>query len=207
MTTGCAFIPFCLPRLRSRPPTGEEWLHEATCGGTRIQLHKLGSAAAIYTHNGAEFTAHHVPIADALARLPTTSAILDGELVLGNVDARSAVLELSSRAANTEPIVVYCFDLMALNGRDLRAEPLLARKEKLAELLAHTNAEALCYSDLFTDPKRLLAACEKDGLEGIVSKHVNAPYRSGRSDWIKVTCTGWRAGNTTARRLSLSQAG
>ena len=207
MTTGYAFIPFCLPRLRSRPPTGEEWLHEATCGGTRVQLHKVGSAAAIYTHNGADFTPHRGPIADALARLPTTSAILDGELVSGNADARPVVLGLSPRAANTEPIVVYCFDLMALNGRDLRAEPLLARKEKLAELLAHTKAEALCYSDLFTDPKRLLAACEKDGLEGIVSKHVNAPYRSGRSDWIKVTCAAWRAADATARRLSLSQAG
>ena len=207
MTTGSAFIPFCLPRLRSRPPTGKDWLHEATCGGTRVQLHKVGSAAAIYTHDGAEFTAHRVPIADAITRLPTTSAILDGELVSGNAEARPAVLGLSTRAANTEPIVVYCFDLLALNGRDLRAEPLLARKEKLAELLAHTNAEVLCYSDLFTDPKRLLAACEKGELEGIVSKHVNAPYRSGRSDWIKVRCAAWRPVNSTSRRLSLSQAG
>jgi bifunctional non-homologous end joining protein LigD len=207
MTTGSAFIPFCLPRLRSRPPTGKDWLHEATCGGTRVQLHKVGSAAAIYTHNGAEFTGHHVPIAGALARLPTTSAILDGELVPGNAEGRPAVLGLSARAANTEPFVIYCFDLLALNGRDLRAEPLLARKEKLAVLLAHSNAEALCYSDLFTDAGRLLAACEKDGLEGIVSKHVDAPYRSGRRDWIKVRCVAWRAANTSSPRLSFSQAG
>ena len=70
--------------------------------------------------------------------------------------------------------------------------PLLARKEKLAELLAQSNSQVLLYSDLFTDAKRLLAACEQDGLEGIVSKHADSPYRSGRGDWIKVKCRGPR---------------
>ena len=75
-----------------------------------------------------------------------------------------------------------------LTARTCGCLPLLARKERLAELLAQTNSDVLLYSDLFTDPKRLLAACEQDGLAGIVSKHADSPYRSGRGDWIKVNC-------------------
>lgn len=181
------FIPPCLPRLRSRPPAGKDWLHEVAFDGCRVQLHKVVSEATLYSRHGVELTSGRALIAEALGRVPARSVVLDGELVADSED-RSPLEGVCDGGANDERIVVHCFDLLALNGKDLRSLPLLARKEKLAELLAQTNSDVLLYSDLFTDPKRLLAACERDGLEGIVSKHADSPYRSGRGDWIKVKC-------------------
>lgn len=182
------FILPSLPRLRSRPPAGKDWLHEVAIDGCRVQLHKLGPEATAYSRHGVEFTAGRTLIAEALERVPARAVVLDGALVAGS-EGRA---DLCERMANDDQIVVHCFDLLALNGKDLRCLPLLARKERLAELLAQTNSDVLLYSDLFTDPKRLLAACEQDGLTGIVSKHADSPYRSGRGDWIKVNC-GMRA--------------
>ena len=178
------FILPSLPRLRSRPPAGKDWLHEVAFDGCRVQLHKLGPEATAYSRHGVELTAGRALIAEALERVPARAVVLDGALVAGS-EARA---DLCEAKANDDQIVVHCFDLLGLNGKDLRCLPLLARKERLAELLAQTNSDVLLYSDLFTDPKRLLAACEQDGLAGIVSKHADSPYRSGRGDWIKVKC-------------------
>ena len=149
-----------------------------------LQLHKLGPEATAYSRHGVELTAGRTLLAEALERVAARAVVLDGALVAGS-EGRA---DLCERMANDDQIVVHCFDLLALNGKDLRCLPLLARKERLGELLAQTNSDVLLYSDLFTDPKRLLAACERDGLTGIVSKHANSPYRSGRGDWIKVNC-------------------
>jgi bifunctional non-homologous end joining protein LigD len=178
------FILPCLPRLRSRPPAGKDWLHEVAFAGCRVQLHKVGSEATTYSRHGVELIASRALIAQALERVPARSVVLDGALVAD----REGHADLSEATAQADRSVVQCFDLLALNGKDLRSLPLLARKEKLADLLARTNSDVLLYSDLFTDPTRLLAACKKDGLAGIVSKHADSPYRSGRGDWIKVNC-------------------
>jgi bifunctional non-homologous end joining protein LigD len=188
MLARSAFIPPCFPRLRSRPPEGKDWLHEVKFAGRRVQLHKVGTETRIYGHNGADLTAGTRPISDALGRIPTNALILDGELLAGEADHPPQRTYLHAPTEAGE-VVVYCFDLLALNGKDLRRLPLLARKEKLAELLAATATDTLRYSDLFTDPKRLLAACQRDGLEGIISKHADAPYRSGRGNWIHVKCS------------------
>jgi len=176
-----------LPRLRSRPPTGKDWLHEVAFDGWRVQLHKVASEATIYSRHGVELTTGHARIAEALARVPARSVVLDGALVADS-EGRACPVGACDDIAKEDQIVVHCFDLLAVGGKDLRSLPLLARKEKLAELLAQSNSEVLLYSDLFTDAKRLLAACEQDGLDGIVSKHADSPYRSGRGDWIKVKC-------------------
>jgi len=183
------FILPCLPRLRSRPPTGKDWLHEVAFDGRRLQLHKVGSEATAYSRDGVELTYNRALLAKALQRVPVRSVVLDGVLIAGG----EGQADLSEGTALDDQVVVHCFDLLALNGKVLRSLPLLARKEKLADLLAQTNSDILLYSDLFTDPKRLLAACEQDGLEGIVSKHADSPYRSGRGDWIKVNCRGRQA--------------
>jgi bifunctional non-homologous end joining protein LigD len=178
------FILPCLPRLRSRPPAGKDWLHEVAFDGCRVQLHKVGSEATTYSRHGVELSCRGALIAAALERVPARSVVLDGALVTGSERPDDPCEAM----ANDDQIVVHCFDLLALNGKDLRSLPLLARKEKLADLLAQTNSDVLFYSDLFTDSKRLLAACEQDGLAGIVSKHADSPYRSGRGDWIWVKC-------------------
>jgi bifunctional non-homologous end joining protein LigD len=180
------FVLPCFPRLRSRPPAGKDWLHEVKFDGCRVQLHKVGSEVTIYSGHGAELTFCRASIAGAMTLVPTRSVIIDGELV--GCEGRVNLEGLHAGAVDDSQFIVYCFDLLALNAKDLRSLPLLARKEKLADLLAHTNSDLLQYSDLFTDPKRLLAACEQDGLRGIVSKHADSLYRSGRGDWIKVRC-------------------
>jgi bifunctional non-homologous end joining protein LigD len=178
------FILPCLPRLRSRPPVGKDWLHEVAFEGCRVQLHKVDAEATTYSRRGVELSSGRALIAPALARVPARAVVLDGVLVAGNegqADADEGTVE-------GDAMLVHCFDLLALNGKDLRSLPLLARKEKLADLLAQANSDILLYSDLFTDPQRLLAACARDNCAGIVSKNADSPYRSGRGDWIKVKC-------------------
>jgi len=192
------FIPPCLPRLRSRPPEGKDWLHEVKFDGCRVQLHKFASKTTMYSRHGTELTCCRAPIEAALKLIPTKSVVLDGELVVGSEGQTMTGLDASRMLGHQ--LIVYCFDLLALNGRDLRSLPLLARKEKLAELLGYTNCDVLCYSDLFTDPKRLLAACEQDGGKGIVSKHVDSSYRSGRGNWIEVNCRAYTGSHAVYRR-------
>jgi bifunctional non-homologous end joining protein LigD len=102
---------------------------------------------------------------------------------------------LHSGKFEQDALCVWCFDLLQHNSRDLRALPLVARKTKLGELLARTHGDWLRYSDVFTDAKKLLAACDAHQLEGIVSKKTDAPYRSGKGNWIKVKCRSWREAN------------
>jgi bifunctional non-homologous end joining protein LigD len=192
------FIPPCLPRLRSRPPAGKDWLHEVKFDGCRVQLHKMASETAVYSGQGTELTCCRTAIDAALKLIPTKSVVLDGELVVGSEGSTMKGLDAPTTLA--DHFVVYCFDLLALNGKDLRPLPLLARKEKLAELLGYANCDVLCYSDLFTDAKRLLAACAQDGIKAIISKHVDSCYRSGRGDWIEVNCRAYTCLHAGDRR-------
>jgi bifunctional non-homologous end joining protein LigD len=181
------FILPCWPVLRDRPPSGAGWLHEVKFDGYRVQLHKDGGDIAIYSKNGADFTRRYPATAEALHSFPGKSLIVDGELVACDERGVPDFYALHVRGEKERDLCVWCFDLLALNGRDLRPLPLIARKTKLAKLLARTSHERLRYSEVFTDPEKLLAACEEHELEGIVSKKNDAPYRCGnQTDWIKV---------------------
>jgi bifunctional non-homologous end joining protein LigD len=94
------------------------------------------------------------------------------------------------------PTCVYCFDLIELNGRDLREQPLVQRRARLQPLLARAKSDLLRFSESFPDANALLAECSRRGIEGIVAKRRDAPYRSGtRSGWIKVKTPEWKAAN------------
>src|SRR6476660_7252399 len=136
----------CFPRLRSRPPAGKDWLHEVTFDGCRVQLHKLGSEVTIYSGHGAELTFCRASIADAMTLVPTRSVIIAGELV--GCDGRVNLAGLHAGAVDDSQVTVYCFDPLALHAKALRSLPLLARKETLPDLLAHTSSDLLQYSDL-----------------------------------------------------------
>jgi ATP-dependent DNA ligase len=129
------FIIPCSPVLRRRPPTGEAWLHEIKFDGWRVQLHKRGRDVAIYTRRGHDFTARLRTIAAAAAALPSHSAIIVGELTacddrgLPNFHA----LHFRRRSDN-DNLCVWAFDLLELNGRDLRELPLEKRKHSLQKL-------------------------------------------------------------------------
>jgi len=120
------FIPPALPRLRASPPTGEGWLYELKFDGYRVQLHKVGLSSAIYGRNGGDFTRRFPAIATAVLGLPTKSCVIDGELIAAGRHGQPDFLALLH--GRHVPTCVYCFDLLELNGRDLREQPLVQRR-------------------------------------------------------------------------------
>ena len=169
------FVPPCQPRLRSYPPHGPQWLHEVKFDGYRVQLHK---PVTIYSKKGVDFTRRFLGVAMAIDQLRCSSCIIDGELVAPDKQGRPDFAALHQRRSNE--FIVWCFDLIELNGEDLRAMQLVDRKAKLQQLIK--GSELLRYSDVFDNPDLLLDVVAEHGLEGIVSKRVNFPYRPGKCD-------------------------
>ena len=100
------------------------------------------------------------------------------------------------------PTCVYAFDLLELQGRDLREQALVQRRARLQALLVRAKSDLLRFSESFPDANALLAECSRRGLEGIVAKRKDAPYRSGtRGGWIKVKTSEWKAANQYRAKL------
>ena len=194
------FITPARPTLRD-PPKGEAWLHEVKFDGYRVQLHKAGKDVVIFSRNGADFTSRWSAIAYALQSLPTKGAIIDAEVVASNAKGMPDFAALHGRTAKPEEFCAWAFDLLELNGKDQRPQPLSVRRAKLAKLLKRFDNSFVRFSEDFTDADKLLAECERLGLEGIVSKRQDQPYRSIRSDWIKVKTKPWREANRDRREL------
>ena len=189
------FVAPSLATLATAAPEGEEWLHEVKFDGYRIQAHLDAGKFALFTRTGLDWTARFGPsIAQALRDLPCENALVDGEIVVltdNGVSSFSALQDALSEG-RTARMVYFAFDLLYVDGEDLRAAPLLARKERLEQLLHATGAKgALRYSEHFVEPgETMLRQACRMGLEGVVSKRAGAPYRSGRGrDWIKSKCT------------------
>jgi len=135
-------VPFIVPaqpRLRVRPPVGDAWLHEVKFDGYRCQIHKAGKDVVIFSRNGREFTDRFLEIRDAVLTLPCRSAIIDGEVVVCNEDGIPNFRRLHFRRYADQTLCVWTFDVMKLNGADLRPLPLIARKQKLAPCCAGTT--------------------------------------------------------------------
>jgi bifunctional non-homologous end joining protein LigD len=194
-----AFIPPCNPTLRDRLPKGEGWLYEVKFDGYRMQVHKTDERATLYTRNGADFTDRFPRLVADLASLPCTSAIIDAELV--HADGFQALHRGAHKCA-ADGLMLCAFDLLQLDGNDLRAVALADRKRRLGHLIERAGIERLRYSEPFADGERLLAECDRRGLEGVVAKHKQGIYRSGRStEWIKVKCPTWREANRNRGEL------
>jgi bifunctional non-homologous end joining protein LigD len=195
------FIVPSQPTPRHRPPKGEQWLHEVKFDGYRVQLHKVGKDVTIFSRNGADFSSRWPAIAIALQELPAKSAIIDAEVVASNAKGMPDFAALHSRTAKPEDFCAWAFDLLELNGMNLRPQQPLTRRAKLQKLVARFDNSFVRFSEAFTDAERLLAECERLGLEGIVSKMGNQPYRSGKGDWVKVKTKAWREANRDRREL------
>ena len=189
------FIAPALAKLRASPPAGEGWLFELKFDGWRVQLHKAGLYSAIFGRNGGDLTRRFPRIAAAVLGLPAKSCIIDGELIAAGVHGKPDFLALLH--GRHVPTCVYAFDLLELQGHDLRDLPLVQRRARLQALLARAKCDLLRFSESFPDANALLAECSRRGLEGIVTKRKDdAPYRSGtRSGWIKVKTSEWKAAN------------
>jgi bifunctional non-homologous end joining protein LigD len=185
------FIEPCHPTLREEAPSGVRWVHEIKFDSYRTQAHLRSGRPAMYTRRGHDWTRRFQPIADALAKLLAADLILDGEAVVA--DSRGipdfGLLHADLAASRRDRLLYYAFDLLYLDGFDLRGAPLAERKRLLAELLADASERILYAEHLDGDGPEIQERACAMGLEGIVSKQQDAPYRSGRVEsWIKVKC-------------------
>src|SRR5262249_28308369 len=132
--------------------------------------------------------------AAAFLELPCRSALLDGELVFPDDDGAPNFHGL--RSTDERNLVFFAFDLLHREGHDLRLMPLRERRRRLVRLVGRAEIPCLHLVETFEDGAALLRAAEQHGLEGIVSKRWDAPYRSGTSrDWVKVKTATWLAEN------------
>ena len=177
----------CLPTRGIKVPSSPDWIHEIKHDGYRLIVQRDGKRVRLFTRNGHDWTYRYPLIAEAALRNRTTSFVIDGEAVLLGVDGISDFNGLHSRRHDGE-VQLYAFDMLALEGDDLRKLPLHLRKNNLARLLAR-RPEGIFVSEFEQGeigPDLFRKACEF-GLEGLVSKRRESVYRAGRSPhWIKV---------------------
>jgi bifunctional non-homologous end joining protein LigD len=195
-----AFIIPSQPVDATEPPAGKGWCHEVKFDGYRLQLVKDGERAWIWSKNGKDFTARFRDLATAVRELPCKTCIIDAEGCALDNEGRPDFRALVGGQKHSR--VAYCFDLLMIDGEDLRPFPLVTRRVHLSKLLKKAAIETLRYSDTFSDPAKLLDACTARGLEGIVSKKADQPYVSGKNrGWLKIKCHEWRKNNRTRWEL------
>jgi len=188
-----AFVEPVFATLQAKPPTGAEWLHEIKFDGYRLQARIEAGRVKLLTRSGLDWTKKFGrEVTEALHDLPVGTALIDGELVVetdaGASDFSALQADLSD--GRTDRFVFYVFDLLYLDGYDLRRLPLVERKQ-LLERIVGPRAGMVRYSSHFEEQGSLVLthACRLS-LEGIVSKKRDARYRSGRGkDWIKSKCS------------------
>jgi bifunctional non-homologous end joining protein LigD len=187
-----AFVVPSAPVLKKSPPVGPEWLHEVKQDGWRAQLYRTFAGAVVLSRNGKDISGRFAVIRKAMLGLPP--CIIDAELVGCDADGIPDFHALTT--GNNRGCCAWCFDLMMIDGKDVRSEPLEQRRERLQGLLAGADGDFLRLSESFDDPVKLLEAAVKLGLEGVVSKRRDQPYKSGpNSGWVKVKTAAWREAN------------
>jgi bifunctional non-homologous end joining protein LigD len=181
------FVPPCLPMKAPKPPSGALWLHEIKHDGFRVIARKDGQRVKLYSRPGNDLTDRFSLIVEALARLRSRSCIIDGEAVACDERGIAAFDRIRYRR-NDGCVFLYAFDLIELNGDDLRRDPLVVRKATLASVLAKAAVGIRFNEHLeFDDGEAVFHHACKMGLEGIVSKRKDSTYRSGRTpDWLKM---------------------
>jgi len=189
------FIPPQLAQLVDRAPAGNAWVHEIKVDGYRTGARIERGQVRMLTRHANDWTPRFRPIAAILADLPVKAAYLDGEIAVLTPEGVSdfgALQEALGRHGGSREMAYIIFDILHLDGRDLRLLPLIERKVILERVLAKLPVRSpVQFSADVTGqgPEFFKLACRRH-LEGIVSKRANAPYRSGRSsDWLKTKCT------------------
>lgn len=201
-----------LATLVAEAPSGGDWLAEMKYDGYRALVAVGGGKARIFTRNGKDWTAKFPGIAEAAAALKTDATLLDGEIVAfdrkGKTDFSS--LQKAIKSGGTG-LTFFAFDLLEEGGRDMREQPLVERKERLAALLGRSEGPILLSTHVTGHAADVLERLCESGHEGIVAKRADAPYRSGRGRaWLKVKCTrrqefvigGWTASSSKGRAFA-----
>jgi bifunctional non-homologous end joining protein LigD len=176
----------CLPSPAKRPPAGNGWLHEIKHDGLRIMARRDVAAVRLITRNGNDFTARFPQAVEAVTALPARSAFIDGEIIVTD-DSGLAVFEPVRRRRHGADAVLVAFDLIELDGEDLRRRPIEERKAKLAKLIRRPRPGIVLNEHYEGDGEIVVQHARRLGCEGIVSKRLGSSYRSGRSPhWLKV---------------------
>jgi bifunctional non-homologous end joining protein LigD len=209
-----AFIEPQLALLVEKPPADGGWGHEIKLDGYRLQLRVQGGRAVLKTRKGLDWTAKFDSIAAAARDLP--DCIVDGEAVALNAQGAPdfSALQAALSEGRGDALVFFVFDILFADGADLRSLPLAERKERLQEMLDSQSRETTAHirylEHLETSGAAILESACRISLEGIVSKQLDAPYRSGRTgSWVKSKCRvgqevvigGWTSEGTQLRSL------
>ncbi|MFZ5676902.1 MAG: DNA ligase D [Pseudomonadota bacterium] len=188
------FVDPALAEERDGPPQGKGWLHEIKHDGYRMQARIDGGKVQIRTRKNLDWTKRFPTIAKALAQLPVSSALIDGEIVAQEDSGISTftALQTDLKSGRRDRLVYFMFDLLYCEGVNLTEAALADRKAALEEVIgAAPSSLPLRYSAHMDegDSRTIFAHACQMGLEGLISKRADAPYRSGRSEsWIKSKC-------------------
>lgn len=187
------FIPPMLAKLVKSTPGDDRWLHEIKFDGYRIQAQVQDGKAQLFTRSGYDWTNRFGDrLTKALASLPAHQMVLDGEIVVENADSSAdfSALQADLSEGRNDRMLYYVFDLLHLDGRDLTALPLVERKRLLATLAAKAKDPIRLSEHLDDRGEIVLRHACRLGLEGVISKLRDSPYRSGRSPaWVKSKCS------------------
>jgi bifunctional non-homologous end joining protein LigD len=182
------FIEPALATSIDKVPSGERWIHEIKFDGYRVQVHLANNGVKVFTRRGNDWNNRFKKIADDAWHINAGSAIIDGEVVVPSANGTTdfSVLQNELKGKSTK-IVMVAFDLLYLNGYDLRKLPLFERKALLKKNIGGTDIQ---FSESFeVDDGEMFKHVCKTGLEGGVSKVRDSRYPNGRStDWVKKTC-------------------
>jgi bifunctional non-homologous end joining protein LigD len=176
----------CLPKPAKEPPAGPGWIHEIKHDGFRILARRDERGVRLFTRNSYNFAGRFPKIVAAVESLPVRSCVIDGEAIV--VDERGlSVFDLIRYRQHDGAAVLCAFDLIALDGKDLRNTPLEERKHALANALFRERDGIVFNHHYDGDGAAIFEQACALGCEGIVSKRLGFPYRSGRVDhWLKV---------------------
>ena len=183
-----------LAELTKQVPLGKNWLHEVKFDGYRTVSYLKKKKVQMRTRNGLDWTSKYEALAKEIQRkIKAESAIFDGEVVALDAEGKSSFFLLQEALSDGTSVSLkyYIFDLLYLNGVDLRNQPLEIRKQLLKKLLKSTGSQSLLYSEHWmAQGEELLEQACHHGLEGIVAKQKDSPYHAGRyGEWQKIKCS------------------
>jgi bifunctional non-homologous end joining protein LigD len=183
---GLGIIEPCLPQPAKAPPSGPGWIHEIKHDGFRIMARRDGARIRLITRHGNDFTDRFPVIVAAVTALPARSFLIHGEAIVTNGDGL-AVFDLIRQKRHGGAAVLCAFDLIELDGEDVRRSSIEYRKRKLAKLLRRPELGVVLNEHYEGDGEIIFKHACSLGCEGIVSKRLGSMYRSGRSShWAKV---------------------
>ena len=192
------FVAPCQPSSAPKTPTGDGWLHEIKHDGFRLMAWRAGDRIRLFTRNSNDWSGRYPLVFATMHGLRLRSCLIDGEIVVTRSDGVSCFERLRSRL-HDETAFIYAFDLLELDGKDLRHEPLTVRKAALASVVVQAGTGLRLNEYVEADGILVFGHACKLGLEGIVSKRKASQYRSGPTrDWLKCEhrqygAGGWRS--------------